>query len=331
MSNDTKPLIAVIIPVYGVEAYLKRCVESICNQTYSHIKIILVDDGSPDKCGEMCDEFAKEDDRIKVIHRENGGLSAARNSGLDAIFRGHIENECEFIIFIDSDDFALPCYIENLYTALKQADADVSVSWFIKYHEGDQIPQPACVNENDIQELNPKIFLERMFYQNMVETCAWGKLYKIELFSGIRYPEGALYEDLGTTYKLIDKCQKIAVIPNADVMYFQRGNSIQLMDFNINKMRCIDFAEDIVSFTNAKYPQIERAAICRLFSACCNIIFQIQDNEYEEQRERLWKLIRSYRANVLLNNRARSKARIAAFISYFGIQVMSKLYKIGNG
>ena len=196
------PLISVIVPVYKVEPYLRRCVDSILSQTYTHLEIFLVDDGSPDNCGKICDEYAQKDNRIKVIHKKNGGLSDARNVAID-VAKG------EYITFVDSDDFIACDYVETLYNLVEKYQCKVGVAWLRIFHEGCE----AGINQPPYIE---KVFdriegIEKMFYQELFDTAAWGKIYHRSLFkTGIRYPFGLIYEDLPTTYLLFLQADKIA-------------------------------------------------------------------------------------------------------------------------
>ncbi|MDO5311667.1 MAG: glycosyltransferase family 2 protein, partial [Clostridia bacterium] len=181
-----QPLISVIIPVYKVEDYLPACVESVLSQTYSNTEIILVDDGSPDNCPRMCTAFAESDSRIRVIHKENGGLSSARNAGIDAA-RG------EFLAFLDSDDLWSPWFLERLYRAITETNADFAVCLFRRFQgKPDVVPAlPAdhlCFSQRDAYEC--------LFdHHNVNMVVAWNKLYRARLFDKIRYPVGKLHED----------------------------------------------------------------------------------------------------------------------------------------
>ena len=187
-------LVSIIIPVYKVEPYLRQCIESVLAQTHSALDIILVDDGSPDRCGEICEEYAARDSRIRVIHQENGGLSAARNTGLEVV-KGN------YITFVDSDDFVAENYVETLLKWIVDSGADIACGGFVDYHTGDKVTP---VNT----ELKPKIlssadFLEAMLYQHTGDNAVWGKLYKKDIFKNLRFTVGILYEDLDIIYKAI--------------------------------------------------------------------------------------------------------------------------------
>lgn len=229
------PLISVIVPIYKVERYLKACVDSIVNQTYSNLEIILVDDGSPDRCPEICDEYARLDNRIKVIHQENGGLSAARNSGID-VARG------EFLTFIDSDDFVAKNYVELLYDGMLKFDADISIASFCTFTKEDELEIQS--NELPFVEITRDECFRRYGSLNaelsMPFISACNKLYKKDFFASIRFPIGKLYEDAFTTYKLLDKAKKIVFTPSK--LYFYRINpqSILGQSFREKHLEMVD-------------------------------------------------------------------------------------------
>ena len=221
-------LVSVIIPVYKVEDYIHRCVDSVLSQTYGNLEIILVDDGSPDRCGEICDEYAAKDKRVVSIHKKNGGLSDARNAGME-ICKG------EYITFLDSDDWVVPDYIERLYRLLKDTGSDVSACSFIKTStedtKPDSSPEEIRVFSNiealDKIESNTDI---QLYVQLVV---AWGKLYKRSLFQGITYPVSKLHEDEFTTYKVIYRAERIALTSAQLLHYWQREDSIMGAGFNV--------------------------------------------------------------------------------------------------
>lgn len=313
------PLISVIVPIYKVEKYLERCIESIRKQTYSNLEIILIDDGSPDNCGKICEEYAQKDSRIKVIHKKNGGLSDARNVGLDVM-------QGEYVTCIDSDDFVSKYFIENLWIAMEENECSISSSWFVEYFDGDTIAKPCKLKLADVEVVNKEEFYEKLLYQDGVEVSAWGKLYKSDLFEEVRYPVGKLYEDIPTTYLLIEKVEKVAVIPNVDYYYFQRNNSIAQEKFTLRKMDAIRHMGDFRNFIEVTYPKLKIAAECRYFSTVCNILFQINDSEFKKQKVQLWNEIKKYRRNILADKNGRKKARMAALLSYGGYNVMRFVY-----
>ena len=226
-------MVSVIIPVYNVEKYINKCVDSVINQTYKDLEIILVDDGSTDKSGIICDEYEKKDSRIKVIHRMNGGLSAARNSGIDAATG-------EYYLFIDSDDYVSENMIDIMYSALKDNDAEISVCGFRKvYDNGDEEKSDDKQEEYAVNSSKRiyKVFSGRESCMQMYNPCravetvvAWNKLYKSSLFGTgtdrIRYPEGKIHEDEFTTYKLLYRASQVVYVWNTLYYYVQRSGSI---------------------------------------------------------------------------------------------------------
>lgn len=238
--NQEKALISIIIPVYKVEKYLEKCIQSVINQTYENLQIILVDDGSPDNCGKICDEYAKKDHRIEVIHKSNGGLSDARNKGLE-IAKG------EYIGFVDSDDYIEADMYEVLYNLLKQYNADVSICNFYTVSQGKISIKNA---DNGINEYNRIEILKEILLDRNIQSYAWNKLYKKELFDEIKYPIGKKYEDIGTTFYLLEKCNKVVVTGKSEYYYINRQDSIVN---NVTESTITDYIELIIQ----RYDYIE--------------------------------------------------------------------------
>lgn len=238
--ENTKDLISVIVPVYNVEKYLPQCIDSILNQTEKNLEIILVDDGSLDNSGKICDEFSKKDDRIVVIHKKNNGLSSARNAGLE-IAKGN------YIGFVDSDDWLDKSMYEVLLKLLKENNSDISCCDFFKTaNSNDSIPHidNEIINSyNNIESLNN--FYNGLYTQTVV---AWNKLYKRELFKDISYPVGKIHEDEGTTYKLYYKANKITYTNRPLYYYRITPNSITTSKFNKKRLDIIDVYDEKVKF-----------------------------------------------------------------------------------
>ena len=313
------PLISIIVPVYKVEPYLRKCVDSILCQTYTNIEVFLVDDGSPDNCPVICDEYAARDNRVKVIHKKNGGLSDARNSALD-IMHG------EYVTFIDSDDYVSVDYVEILYRLLIVNNADISCVQFIKYYEGSFPVNP--VADHSFQILNSHDALQKLMYFDELETSANCKLYRSDLFQGIRYPVRKLFEDLGTTYKLLLKATKIVNSQAKKYFYLQRENSIEQSQFSTKKMDLLEMCEALRNDTLAVYPDLYHAWNCRFFCANFHLFLQIANGQFKKQTVILKKNIIDYRQSVLLDGQARKKARAAAFLSFFGIEFTRRIWSL---
>ena len=230
MKND---LISIIIPVYKVEKYLEKCIESVLKQTYTNLQIILVDDGSPDSCGKICDEYAKKDPRIEVIHKVNGGLSDARNVGI-AKAKG------KYIGFVDSDDYIKEDMYEILINLIKEYDADVSICNLYDVIDGKEYIRN---NENGIQEYSRLEILKEVLLDKNIQSYAWNKLYKKELFDEIKYPIGKKYEDIGTTFYVFEKCNKIVVTSEPEYYYLKRSDSLVN---NVTESTVLDYTDIII-------------------------------------------------------------------------------------
>ncbi len=231
-------LISIIVPVYKVEAYLRRCVNSVLSQTYTHWELILVDDGSPDGCPAICDEYAANDKRIRVLHKQNGGLSSARNEGL------RLANG-EFITFVDSDDFIHPHTLQDVVSLAKDNAADIVQFSFIRGNV-DEFPMinraaSICVYDN-----------HSIFYSTNQKIIACGKLYRRELWSGVSFPLGRINEDDATTWRLYYRANKIVYVNTPYYYYYQNPNSImavqhkraKLDDFIVAYQERISFFQD---------------------------------------------------------------------------------------
>jgi glycosyltransferase involved in cell wall biosynthesis len=211
------PQISVIVPVYKVEQYLRRCVDSILAQTFSDFELILVDDGSPDNSGAICDEYAQKDDRITVIHQENGGLSAARNAAIDWVFAN---SDSQWLTFIDSDDWIHPEYLQRLLDAAVKHQVSISACDF-ETTTGDDPTIPPEHFETMLWTPE-NFFLEH----NVTATIACAKLYRKECFESIRYPVGKLHEDEFTTYKILFAQPSVVYSPAPLYCYFTNTGSI---------------------------------------------------------------------------------------------------------
>lgn len=209
-------LISVIVPVYNVEKYLEKCVNSIIKQSYKNLEIILVDDGSTDNSGKICDEFALKDNRIKVIHKENGGLSSARNKALE-IAKG------EYIGFVDSDDYISEDMYETLYKVIKGNEADISIVSFYEEYNGKII---GVRDTGNLEVLTKLEAINELLIDTKIQSYAWNKLFKRELFSELEFPTGKNFEDIATTLLLFEKASKVVLLETPKYHYLRRDDSI---------------------------------------------------------------------------------------------------------
>lgn len=234
-------LISVIIPVYNVEPFLRRCVDSIIGQTYSSLEIILVNDGSPDNCGDICDEYAQKDSRVRVIHKENGGLSDARNAGIE-------KANGEFITFVDSDDWIDHKFIEKLYELAKGSNSEIVVCDFFRTSNEEINPENYLIELHGFSNIEALEQLYGKFYVQLVIACA--KLFDSRLFEKIRFPKGRLHEDEFVTYKLLHKAKKITLTTEQLYYYWQREDSIMgRATLNLkNVLDSIDALEERIAY-----------------------------------------------------------------------------------
>lgn len=257
-------LISVVIPIYKVEPFLLRCVQSIVDQNYRNIEIILVDDGSPDRCGEMCDELAEKDSRIKVYHKENGGLSDARNFGVE-------RSSGKYITFVDSDDYVAVNYIEYLHTLLTENGADISGCPMCKT-SGDTAQYRTEEKMPDVHLLTGIQACHQMFGAlYMVLVTAWGKLYKSEIVKQNPFPKGRVHEDEATTCKYYYMSKKVALGNRCLYAYYQNPDSITRSDSAIMKPdRIWALSQKAYFFEERKEPQLAIKAWDVYFTVCAN-------------------------------------------------------------
>ncbi|HEY8889937.1 MAG TPA: glycosyltransferase [Clostridium sp.] len=289
------PLISIIVPIYKVENYIRNCVDSILNQTYKNLEVILVDDGSPDNCGSICEEYSLKDNRIKTIHKKNGGLSSARNAGLD-IARG------EYIGFIDSDDWIESDMYDSLYNALIEYNADISVCgrYIVKENRITTISDSEKAQIFTRREALAELVLDE--YSGM-KNFAWDKLYKKELFENIRYPEGKYFEDIFTTYKLFSKSTKIVDIKSPKYYYLMREDSIcgtndasKRYDYYKANIECLEHIKKLE-------PQLSEMCDKQLFNRiqfCLNdiLLLDYKKNEYTVQIDEILKKLKENNLNL---------------------------------
>lgn len=234
------PNISVIVPVYKVEPFLHRCVQSILDQTYRDFELILVDDGSPDRCGELCEEYGRLDSRVRVLHQENGGLSAARNAGIDWAFAN---SDSRWLAFVDSDDWVHPAFLQTLYDTAEQTLCKISACGFYRTG-GEALPQ---AQDFSVMSLSADDYYCGQLHDG-VTALAWNKLYHKSLFKGLRYPIGKLHEDEFTTYRAIYGAGKIGVTPARLYAYYQNPEGIMRSQWNPRRMHMLEAFEQQIAF-----------------------------------------------------------------------------------
>lgn len=252
-------MISVIIPVYKVEQYLDRCVQSVVNQSYSNLEIILVDDGSPDNCPSKCDDWAEKDHRIKVIHKQNGGLSDARNAGMGA-------STGEYIAFVDSDDWIAPEMMERLLNSIQQDKSDIS----------------ACTVEMVWQDGTPSrlltvqtsCLLNRLEAQNalleesLLKQPVWYKLYRRKTIQSIPFEVGKFHEDVFWSYQAIGNANSVSLIDYIGYFYVQRPGSIMGDSYSIKRLDALKARERWFGYVVSEFPELREKALVKLWENC---------------------------------------------------------------
>lgn len=315
------PLISVIIPVYNVETYLNSCINSILNQTYKNLEVILVDDGSTDKSPIICDEYANIDDRITVIHKRNGGLSDARNVGIN-IARG------EYITFIDSDDLVALDMIDYLYKNLIDNNTDMSTCLHADIDKNGSIIS-SSEPENSIKidggtENCMKAFLTNAKFN----TVAWSKLYKLSMFSDVRYPKGKYHEDVFTTYKLVAKCKSITVGGESKYFYRTRPNSIMTLSFKPSHMDAIEGKQQVNTYIEHNYPSLSRFSRADIVYAAnlCSMRIARGGVLYKNYIEELQEIYRKYEFDFL-RGKSSIKSKVFSVLAFINLRFLLWLLK----
>lgn len=317
------PLISIVVPIYNGSSFLKECVESLLKQTYGHIEIILVDDGSSDTSGKICDDYASGDCRIKTIHQSNQGPSAARNTGIAAA-------SGNYITFIDCDDFVSEFFLDFLWDNLIKTGADISTCGFYKFQNMPDIESKTSLQKAKTVLHSGKDAAIITLYQNgIVDYSAWNKLYKKELFATIHFPEGKLFEDLGTIVYAMARAKKI-VSSEAKLYYYrQHSKSILRAPYSEKNLALLDLAESILNFARKESIPFQKAAESMLTSASFSIILKSPrtNSLYKSYLARAWENIQKYRIQCLFNTKTRLRTKTALLLSFFGDSLLKQVWK----
>ncbi len=315
-----KKMVSVIVPVYNVEKYLPTCIESILKQSYKDYELILVDDGSTDACPQICDTYAKKYSFISVVHKKNGGLSEARNVGME-VANG------DYVTFIDSDDYIHPFYLEYLVCGIIDKNADISIVGFKSVYDSQSIE---FVNKSDIkiQIMDNERALSLILRQIVHDVSAWGILLPLALAKKYPYPVGKYYEDLYTTYKYYLSSKQVAVIRYPLYYYLQREGSIM----NVQDERFFDLVEasKLLVEECSINPLLKKAASSKMFSNYCRLILTMPklDKNYKKTYDEVVDFLNASKFDIFFDFDNRKKNRIAAFSLFFGINGLRVLYAI---
>ncbi|MGN0334580.1 MAG: glycosyltransferase family 2 protein [Lachnospiraceae bacterium] len=256
MVESQLPLISVIIPVYNVEEYIEECLKSVVIQSYEHLEIILVDDGSTDSSGEICDQWARSDSRIRVIHQENGGLSAARNSGMKIAGGAYIG-------FVDSDDVIHPLMYEKLYRALTDHECDISccgVTKSIFFEDRDK--------KENFRIFQPQDAILALIEDRDLSVTVWNKLYRHEIVRTLAFKEGKCHEDEYWTYQAFSRAEKIVLTDFCGYGYRQRESGIMGRKYSLKRLDIIEARSERLNVIEEHYPELTASARCDFRFEC---------------------------------------------------------------
>ena len=309
------PLISVIVPVYKVEQYLKQCVDSILAQTYQNLEIILVDDGSPDNCPVICDDYAEKDGRILVIHKENGGVSEARNVGID-------KSTGEYITFIDSDDYIAENYIESLFWTLQSSKADISVCGFLPFYDGNKVKEKVKCSKSCSKSYTSKEAVY-MALKGKCSVSVWTKLYKRCIFDIIRFPKGkTIAEDLAIQYDALFTARSVVFTDSCTYFYRIRKGSAIHSYFSEKLLDKIEIIDDQMDKVDKVYPEwktlTQAKRINNYLSVLDGILLSNNPDNYMVVRENIHNKIMENRKGVLLSPDVWLKTKIKLMFFMLG-------------
>lgn len=315
MSKEV-PLVSVIVPVYNVEKYVEECLESIKNQTYSNIEVLMVNDGSTDKSPEICKEYEKQDKRFKLFNKKNGGLSDARNYGLDRI-------KGEYVCFVDGDDTIGCEFVEKMADALwKNSECSIACCRYARFQNLDEISKETI---EEYKVFDSREYLIDTLYQhdqtlNTVSVCT--KMFKSSIFEEFRFPEGVLYEDLASVGDIMKCGEKIILVDSVQYCYRATPDSITTGKFNWNKMVMLRHCEELLK----RYKddnELESAVIAMLFARSFELLLLMKNSKAKDEvaLTKLWNNIRKYRKEIILDGSVRLFVRCSALLSFFGINI----------
>lgn len=307
--NSTEHLISIVVPVYKVEKYLRRCIDSIISQTYTHFELILVDDGSPDDCPSICDDYVNKYKNIFVIHKENYGVSAARNSGIE-IAKG------KFITFVDSDDYVHESFLEVLKTTLDANNVSLSMC---SYKKVDDSGEKTILNKNKVRVLNDLAAMN-MLLDDQSKCAPWGKLYDMDLFDNLQFPVGKIMEDMFVMPILFEMAKFIALSSQELYFYNQEGESITRSTFNYNKLDMVDGTLFWKKHTELYYPELSEKAGVHYFTTVINnsiLLSKMNDSygllKYDEYKN---NILDNY--NYIMNSKYTTRnTKIKVFLMKF--------------
>lgn len=318
-----KDLISIIVPVYNVEMYLSRCLESVISQTYKNIEIILVDDGSTDNSGKTCDEYADNDTRIMVIHQKNCGQALARNNAIQYA-------SGDYILYVDSDDILTIDHVKHLVYLKEKYGADLVQCEMMKFRSENQLIELGQV-QRECMDNKEELFcaqeaLKQFSYQKKFTPSPWCKLIKRELMDGLMFPVGVGYEDMAVMYKVIGKAGTLVYSPKVCYYYRQHRNSTMHTKFSDKKIDRIRIAEQFLKYMKENYPESLVSAYTRYDLAQLQLLMELPfSNEFNEIKKTAYKNLKSTRGIVIHDKDTPNRLKLMVMASYFGPTVLMLL------
>lgn len=315
--DDKDKLISIVVPVYNVEEYVEKCIKSLVEQSYSYIEIIIVDDGSLDSSIDKCISFARNDDRIRIYQKKNGGLSDARNYGI---------TKCSgsYIMFVDSDDYLPPYAVSCLYTTLcKYPEAALSIGSM--YITSDNRCEIKKTSNAEPLFLNSEKAIYELLLNEMFTNSVCAKLFRKELFETVKFPVGRLYEDIPVCYDIFLSGVSVVYTSQIVYVYYKRPNSITTVSFNPKRMDGVLFVEDKVNKLLEMYPQYRKTAKIRLFKAYFNVLPSLtRDKVSKDYWKMVKKNLKKYRWCVLFSFESSLKLKAKAILSILPYTIIQR-------
>lgn len=330
MLDNTSPLISIIIPVYNVEAYINKCIDSLLKQRYSNIEVLLVDDGSTDNSGKICDDYAKQDKRICVVHKENGGVSSARNTGLKLV-------KGDYIAWVDPDDWIEEDMFSYLIENAITYSADITICARIERY-----PDKSVIKGlSELSILNTEEALSKLFEDKDLGSYLWDKLWRKELFEDIVFPEGKVFEDIAVVYKVFGRANRILCLPEAKYNYLQRTDSIVGSQKLKSRIARFDAEYERLNNVIKSLPQYSDILISKCIEAAVNVwisYYSVPKEQREAYTEKLKEISlfssRNYK-RVLNNNELGITGKLSILFlpytqkwSFAAVKVLNFIYKI---
>lgn len=312
-------IISVVVPIYNVSRFLPACLDSIVHQTYSDLDIILIDDGSTDDCPQICDAYSQRDDRIRVIHKQNGGLSDARNVGIECA-------KGQYITFVDSDDVIAVDMIEYLYYLMQKYQVDMSCCQMRRISESNEPMGETLATEDILIQGGALECMRALLTNSLFNVVAWSKLYKTSDFKNVRYPKGKLNEDVFTTYKIVAHCERIIIGGERKYYYRVREGSIMTMNFKPAHMDAVEAKITLNNFVEKQFPSLvgySQAGIVYAANICSLRI--AKSNEMKEVLcyiPKIQALYRQYEWSFLRYSRNKISAKLYSILAYVQLNLL---------